>query len=37
MSINIEVKQLPQPLLEFGGPGLFLDQKRVESSWFVRS
>lgn len=27
MSINIEVKQLPQPLLEFGGPGLFLDQK----------
>jgi hypothetical protein len=27
MSINIEVKELPSPLLEFGGPGEFTDQK----------
>lgn len=27
MPINIEVKELQQPLLEFGGPGLFIDQK----------
>lgn len=27
MPIKIDVKELPQPLLEFGGPGLFIDQK----------
>ena len=27
MPITIEVKELSQPLLEFGGPGLFIDQK----------
>lgn len=27
MAIEIEVRELPQPLLEFGGPGEFTDQK----------
>lgn len=27
MAISIEVKELPSPLLEFGGPGEFTDQK----------
>jgi hypothetical protein len=27
MAINIEVRELPPPLLEFGGPGEFTDQK----------